>query len=611
MAIRRQGFEWQVKDLGQLAPKRLEDLSTTPQSVFVSGIGNATITKRNRTADDEFIVLQYTGSSPGIWPNSGNDWKPRGYINFVIETTSYFVNPDGLPADGMPGSALPYPVSIDFSPAFTDYIPINIPPDTNWDITYFLGNAIVEPIEDFPVPQIYSWENPGVELAPAPAYAGSPYSLDQGTAYVLTPTNTGGAATGWAVTVGTLPAGLSINAGSGVISGTPTTAGGPTTVTVTATNAVGSGSTNVTFTVVTNPPVFSYVGSPYTFTRDVAITPFDPTVTGGATPISYSISPALPTGLSLNAGNGRISGTPTVVTASATYTVTATSVGGSGNTGVDIEIVGNPPIIVYANAPFSFLTDGIVSESPTNTGGSSTSWAVTAGTLPTGLSLDATTGDITGTCEAVYATAAVTITATNADGTGTTSPDFTVNAGIPNITYTLNPYTITENVAITPGSIVPTVTGFSPVSSYAITLGTLPTGVSLDTATGEVSGTADLGSANIYSLEITATGPGGTGGAPIELTVDPAAPVISYPGSPYSNPSGLPFGPVSPTNTGGAADTWVVSVGALPAGVILDGNTGELSGQTLDPPFSTTNFTITATNITGSGSASVTINTTV
>jgi hypothetical protein len=58
-----------------------------------------------------------------------------------------------------------------------------------------------------------------------------------------------------------------------------------------------------------------------------AITSVNPTVTG--TPTSYSISPALPAGLSLNTTTGVISGTPSVAAASSTYTVTATNAGGS------------------------------------------------------------------------------------------------------------------------------------------------------------------------------------------------------------------------------------------------------------------------------------------
>ncbi len=157
MPVRRQGFQWQVKDLGQLPPKRLDDLSKHPQSVFVSGIGNATVRKRNRTAKDEYIVIQYVGSTPGIWPNSGAGWVPRGFINFTIETTSYFTNPDDRPADGLSGSSMPFPVTTGFGPAFTDYIPIDIPPNTNWDVTYFLANAIVTPTEDFEGGTISSW----------------------------------------------------------------------------------------------------------------------------------------------------------------------------------------------------------------------------------------------------------------------------------------------------------------------------------------------------------------------------------------------------------------------------------------------------------------------
>ena len=605
MAIRRQGFEWQVRDLGQLAPKRLEDLSNTPQSIFISGIGNATITKRNRTADDEFLVLQYTGSSPGIWPNSGNNWKPRGYINFVVETTAYFVNPDGLPSEGMPGTALPYPVSTEFSPAITDYIPIEIPPDTNWDITYFLGNSIVDPVEEFPVPNIFSWSSSGALLPPGPVYTGTPFSLLQGTAVTITPTNTGGASTNWTLNSGTLPAGLSLSASDGVISGTPTTAAGSVSFEIRATNASGFGLDVVTTTVNTNPPVFSYTSSPYTYTKNAFFGGFGPTTFGGATATGYSISPALPVGLALNTGIGSITGTPTTTTPSATYLVTATSAGGSGTSTFVLEILGTPPIISYAGAPFTLLTDGIATLTPTNTGGVPTGWTLSAGTLPTGLTLNTTTGVISGTLEAVTTTTSITIDSTNADGTGSTTFDITVDAGAPVINYATNPLTGDENVAV---SATPT-TSFSPITSYALFAGSLPTGVSLNTVTGVVSGTPATGSAGVYNAEIQASGPGGASNTDLGVDILPPVPVISYAGTPYSTPQGAPFGPITPTNTGGASTNWSITAGSLPTGIILDPTTGVLSGSANDPPLSSSTFTIAANNISGSGTTSVTIST--
>jgi hypothetical protein len=50
----------------------------------------------------------------------------------------------------------------------------------------------------------------------------------------------------------------------------------------------------------------------------------------------YSISPALPAGLSINSSTGAISGTPTVTSANTSYTVTATYAGGSTNTIINI-----------------------------------------------------------------------------------------------------------------------------------------------------------------------------------------------------------------------------------------------------------------------------------
>jgi len=156
MSVRRQGFEWTVEDLGQLPPKRLELLSESPQSIFYSGIGNATISARLRTKDTEFIVIKYFGSTPGIY-GTGNEWVPAGYVNFSIGTTSYFVDPDGRPALGLSGTAAPYPVSIEYGPTFKSEFNIEIPPNTEWDVDYFVANAFIDPVELFPPTPLYTW----------------------------------------------------------------------------------------------------------------------------------------------------------------------------------------------------------------------------------------------------------------------------------------------------------------------------------------------------------------------------------------------------------------------------------------------------------------------
>jgi len=76
------------------------------------------------------------------------------------------------------------------------------------------------------------------------------------------------------------------------------------------------------------------------------------------------------------------------------------------------------PSIAYTGSPFTwydYYTS--VSLSVTNTGGAVTSYAVSAGALPTGVSLNSSTGAITGTPTALKTAANVTITATGPGGT--------------------------------------------------------------------------------------------------------------------------------------------------------------------------------------------------
>jgi polyhydroxybutyrate depolymerase len=78
----------------------------------------------------------------------------------------------------------------------------------------------------------------------------------------------------------------------------------------------------------TAPSALSYPG-PQTFTVGVLIMPLSPSVTG--TVSSYSASPALPAGVTLNATTGLISGTPTSAVANTGYTITAQNTAGSAS----------------------------------------------------------------------------------------------------------------------------------------------------------------------------------------------------------------------------------------------------------------------------------------
>ena len=97
--------------------------------------------------------------------------------------------------------------------------------------------------------------------------------------------------------------------------------------------------------VVQPPSALSYTTSTAVYTKGTAIPANNPTSAGGAV-TSYSVSPALPGGLSLSSTTGVISGTPTAITATANYTVTATNVAGSATAALSITGMTRPPRVL-------------------------------------------------------------------------------------------------------------------------------------------------------------------------------------------------------------------------------------------------------------------------
>jgi len=135
----------------------------------------------------------------------------------------------------------------------------------------------------------------------------------------------------------------------------------------------------------------------------------------------------------------------------------------------------------------------------------------------------------------------------------------------------------------------------SPTPTYSISSGALPTGLSLNSTTGAVTGTPNT--AGSFSWQITATNTVGSVSQSFSRTVgtapswtDNTLAAMSY-GVAYSN---------AVSASGTPAPTYSVSSGALPGGISLNSSTGAVTGT----PNTAGSFswTITATN--GAGSVS-------
>lgn len=374
-----------------------------------------------------------------------------------------------------------------------------------------------------------------------PSITVNPISLSNGQVgsnYSQTFTASGGTASyAYTISAGSLPPGLSLAPG-GLLSGKPT-ADGSFNFTVTATDSsTGTGPYNGSrsYSLTVTPPTIGV--SPASLPAAQVGVAYNQSISAssGTAPYSFTVTTgSLPAGLTL-AANGQLSGMPT---AGGSFDFTVTATDSSTGTGpfsqtMDYTLAVNAASITVNPASLPAARAGIsYNQMISASGGTSPyTFAVTAGSLPAGLTL-AANGQLSGipTQDGPFS---FTVTATDSSTgtgpyTGSKQYDFTSNTPV----LTLSPGTLPGGSAgVAYNQAITAADGTSPYT-LSLASGTLPPGLNLG-ADGSLTGTPTT--AGSYNFTVSATDsttptPGSgsqaytidiVAGAPATITADPA-----------------------------------------------------------------------------------------
>jgi hypothetical protein len=445
-----------------------------------------------------------------------------------------------------------------------------------------------------------------INAAPPIAFLGVvPGTSTYNVAYTGSAAASGGAgALTYSLTLGALPTGLTLNAATGAIIGTPTVTG-TFNFTIKAADTFGDSLSQSYSIAVSYPAVVvtpatlptGYAGSVYHQSTLAA--------TGGSgTGFSFALANGtlLPAGLSLSSG-GVITGTPTT-TGTTNFSVTATdSASNTGNGNFSITVNAGVSITTGLTLPTGYV-GGNYSQTLAATGGSGTgyTWAVSSGsTLPAGLSLS-TAGVLSGK-PTTAGTPSFSITATDSAGnTASATFSVTIAAGVSIIAPTIP--------AGYPGSGYPattftasggTNTGFA--WSWAAASGsTLPAGLSIGSTTGTITGTPtnSTSSSVVSNLVVTVTDSiGNQATTPISVTIE-ASVAITTTTLASGTVNAAYSQQLAASGGSGTGFTWTTT-GAnnlAPFGLSLS-STGLLSSTNLGSSTGTVNFTAQVTDSLG------------
>ena len=309
----------------------------------------------------------------------------------------------------------------------------------------------------------------------------------------------------YSISSGTLPTGVTLDSTTGIISGIPTATQSSSSVTVSVTDSLGvtaSTTATVAFTVGSAIVATANSVSPVQIIQNSTITNVTPfaSVSGGTLPYYYFVSSGtLPERVTLNSTTGLVSGTPTQTYSTASVTFSVRDGGGivaATTSTVSFTVIAALSATAGATTAVNAIQNTAITSfnpfSSVSGGYTPYVYGIVSGTLPTGVTLNTSTGLVSGTPTTLQSAASVTFKVTDAQGsiaTTITTVNFTVNTSISATAGATTTVSVYQNTAITSFNPFSSVSGGYTPYVYGISSGTLPTGITLNTSTGLVSGT--------------------------------------------------------------------------------------------------------------------------
>lgn len=403
--------------------------------------------------------------------------------------------------------------------------------------------------------------------------------------------------TTYSLASGSLPTSgdLALNTSTGAIAGTPKHGDeGAYTFAVKVVDAYGDTATSGTLSITISAATAIAFGSAPTGTATFGVTYSSAvTATGGAGTLTYTkASGALPPNLTL-ASNGAITGTPKAADIGAwTFAVTAADAYLDSTTSGDYTITVSYPAVsvTQITPPTGYEGSTYTSTTLTATGGNggSYTWScVPSGcaALPSGLSLSSG-GEISGKPATGSAgTYSVTVQATDsASNSGAATLSITIKAGITIDSITLPTGYAGSSYPPTGGSSTMSATGGTGTYTWSLAAASgssVPSGLSINSSSGLISGTLATGSAGTYSVVVTATDTAsntasvtlpitiGAGVSVTDLTLANAYPATAYTSSAFTASGG--------SGTGYAWSLAAASGSSVPSGFAIGSSSGILA----------------------------------